>query len=74
MKLGSVREVISYHINQNIFFKQALVKGELWLGLRKLHQLTSAGDYSLNITLTDFDGKSYNAYYDQFQVIAISLG
>ena len=46
----------------------------MWLGLRKLHQLTSVGDYSLNITLTDFDGKSYNAYYDQFQVIAISLG
>merc|ERR1712126_474047 len=43
-------------------------RGEMWLGLRKLHQLTSAGDYSLNITLTDFDGKSYNAFYDQFQV------
>jgi len=43
-------------------------RGELWLGLRKLHQLTSIGDYSLNITLADFDGKSYNAYYDQFQV------
>ena len=74
MKLGSVREVTSYHINQNIFFKLALGKGELWLGLRKLHQLTSAGDYSLNITLTDFDGKSYNAYYNQFQVIVILLG
>ena len=46
----------------------------MWLGLRKLHQLTSAGHYSLNITLTDFDGKSYNAYYDHFKVIAISMG
>ena len=65
-------DFLSYY--QDIFFKLALGKGEMWLGLRKLHQLTSAGDYSLNITLTDFDGKSYNAYYNQFQVIAISLG
>ena len=55
--------------------KYCFWKGELWLGLRKLYQLTSAGDdYSLDITLTDFDGKSYNAYYDHFQVITISLG
>merc|ERR1719192_3070954 len=43
-------------------------KGELWLGLKKLHQLTAGGDYSLRVDMTDFDGKSYVAYYDQFKV------
>jgi len=43
-------------------------KGESWLGLEKLHQLTSEGSYSLKITMTDFDNKTYVAVYDQFQV------
>ena len=43
----------------------------MWLGLEKLHQLTSEGSYSLRITMKDFDGKSYVAVYDQFQVIKI---
>jgi len=42
--------------------------GELWLGLEKLHQLTSEGSYSLNITMKDFDDKIYVAVYDQFKV------
>ena len=40
----------------------------MWLGLEKLHQLTCQGNYSLKITLTDFDSKTYVAIYDQFQV------
>lgn len=43
-------------------------RGELWLGLEKLHQLTSKGSYSLRITMKDFDDKTYVAVYDQFQV------
>jgi len=42
--------------------------GELWIGLDKLHQLTSARSYSLKITMTDYDGKIYTALYEQFQV------
>ena len=45
------------------------ILGESWLGLEKLHQLTSEGSYSLHITLKDFDQKTYVAVYDQFQVI-----
>ena len=43
--------------------------GEIWLGLKKLHQLTSKNDYRLEVSLTDFDGKIYKAVYDHFQVI-----
>ena len=42
--------------------------GELWLGLETIHQLTSDGSYSLRITMKDFDGQSYVAVFDQFQV------
>ena len=43
--------------------------GEIWLGLQKLHQLTSENDYSLYVSLTDFDGRIYKAVYDHFRVI-----
>ena len=43
--------------------------GELWLGLEPLHKLTSERDYKLNVTLMDFDNKSYTAVYDQFKVL-----
>jgi len=43
-------------------------RGELWLGLEKLHQLTSEGSYSLHITLKDWDDKTYVAVYDHFEV------
>ena len=48
---------------QNIF------AGEIWLGLKKIHELTSGGGYSLQITMTDFDQNSYVAYYHRFQVV-----
>ena len=47
--------------------------GELWLGLEKLHHFTSQGNYSLNITMTDFDDKTYLAIYDQFQVTMMMI-
>ena len=46
--------------------------GESWLGLEKLHQLTSESSGSLQITLKDFDNNTYVAFYDQFQVRDIS--
>ena len=48
-----------------------IIPGELWLGLERIHQLTSDSSSWLNITLTDFDDKNYTAIYDQFQVIDI---
>ena len=38
------------------------------MGLEKLHQLTSNGDYGLNITMTDFDDQSYFAVYNEIKV------
>ena len=52
--------------------RKQFVSGEIWLGLEKLHQLTSEADYGLRITLKDFDQQTYMAYYDQFQVMLIS--
>ena len=46
--------------------------GEVWIGLDKLHQLTSARSYSLKITMTDYDGKKYTALFEQFQVNSFS--
>ena len=38
-----------------------------------VHQITSVGNYSLHINLTDFDQKTYVAVYDQFQVFMILM-
>ena len=72
MKLVLLREVFSTYIqiHQKADIEQ-LAKatlGESWLGLKKVHQLTSERDYSLHVNLTDFDGKSYSAVYDLFKV------
>ena len=45
-----------------------IVPGELWLGLENVYNLTSKRDYSLRVTLTDFDGQTYFAVYNRFQV------
>jgi len=42
--------------------------GESWIGLDELHRLTSQRSYMLKITMTDYDGASYVAVYDQFKV------
>ena len=44
----------------------------MWLGLRKIQQLTTEGDYSLHVILKDFDNKTYQAVYDHFEVIKIN--
>ena len=37
-----------------------------------MHSLTIDYSYKLKITLTDFDGKKYDAVYDQFKVDQIT--
>ena len=49
---------------------QNILPGESWIGLGELHRLTSQRSYSLKITMTDYDGTSYVAVYDQFKVIS----
>ena len=44
------------------------VKGEHWLGLKKISCLTSVGVTKLRIDLIDFAGHSKFAYYDYFHV------
>ena len=47
-----------------------MFSGEGWIGLDKLHQLTSQRSYSLRIIMTDYDQMSYVAVYDQFKVLS----
>ena len=42
--------------------------GEFWLGLDKIHRLTSSGNYKLRVDLEDFSGNTYYAEYDFFKV------
>ncbi|XP_020628450.1 ryncolin-2-like [Orbicella faveolata] len=42
--------------------------GEFWLGLDEIHRLTSSGRYKLRVDLEDFDGNTYYAEYDFFEV------
>ena len=41
--------------------------GEVWLGLDKIHRLTSSGSYKLRVDLEDFAGNPYYAEYDLFE-------
>ena len=45
-----------------------ILLGESWLGLENLHRLTSQQSYSLQVTMTDWDQKTYVAVYHQFEV------
>ena len=47
------------YTNTKEFFIKANLAGESWLGLDKLHRLTSEASFGLKIVLTDFDGKRW---------------
>ena len=42
--------------------------GEVWLGLSKVHRLTSNGTNSLRVDLGDFDGNTAYAQYSTFNI------
>merc|ERR1719391_1774323 len=74
---GSVRVLVRKEVgNPADYFDKTFAEyqegfsanGESWLGLENLHRLTSQQDYKLKIIMTDFDGKKYDAVYDQFKV------
>ncbi|XP_055600769.1 ficolin-2-like [Uranotaenia lowii] len=44
------------------------LRGEFWLGLKRIHQLTSSMRHELHVLLEDFEGKSVVAKYDDFRV------
>nr|KAG5693651.1 hypothetical protein BaRGS_017381 [Batillaria attramentaria] len=41
---------------------------EFWLGLDKIHRLTSSNNYSLRVDLEDFDGSTAYAEYRDFSI------
>ncbi|KAH8403227.1 hypothetical protein KR222_008209, partial [Zaprionus bogoriensis] len=44
------------------------LEGEFWLGLDKLHALTTDQDQELLVLLEDFEGKAMYEYYDAFKI------
>ncbi|XP_078382811.1 uncharacterized protein LOC144665431 [Oculina patagonica] len=44
------------------------LNGEYWLGLEKMHRLTSSGQYKLRVDLEDFAGNTAYAQYDSFGI------
>ena len=42
--------------------------GEFWLGLDKIHSLTTSGRYKLRVDLEDSAGNTSYAEYDSFEV------
>ena len=47
--------------------------GESWIGLDRLHEITTSGSFGLKVIMGDYDGKTYNAIYHEFQVVQITL-
>ena len=67
--LGTFFSYLSSNNGGSMGIKQIFLPGDLWLGLRKIQQLTTEVDYSLHVTLKDFDNKTYRAVYSHFEVI-----
>ena len=44
------------------------LKGEFWLGLEKIHQITCTRLYSLQVDFSDFNGNSFRSNYNSFSV------
>ncbi|XP_030062696.1 fibrinogen C domain-containing protein 1 [Microcaecilia unicolor] len=49
------------------------LKGELWLGLKKIHTLTIQGNYELRVDLEDFENSTAFAHYGTFGVGLFSV-
>ncbi|XP_077969666.1 microfibril-associated glycoprotein 4-like [Styela clava] len=47
--------------------------GEYWMGLEKLHRLTSDGDFELRIDLEDWEGYKRYAKYSSFSIGSASI-
>ena len=45
--------------------------GEVFLGLDQLHQLTNSANYTLNITMVDYDNSTFHAVFDDFKVVLL---
>ena len=45
--------------------------GEFWLGLDKIHRLTSSRNYKLRVDLEDFPGNVFYAEYGVFHVTSM---
>ena len=63
-----MNKVPKYSLKALKYFQNIYFPGESWLGLETIHQITSVRNYSLHITLKDFDNQTYVAVYDQFEV------
>ena len=46
------------------------LNGEFWLGLDKIHRLTSGDNSILRVDLEDFEGNTAYAEYDMFSVMS----
>ena len=46
------------------------LNGEFWLGLDKIHRLTSEDNSTLRVDLEDFEGNSTYAEYNTFSVMS----
>uniref|UniRef100_A0A182J0G1 Fibrinogen C-terminal domain-containing protein n=1 Tax=Anopheles atroparvus TaxID=41427 RepID=A0A182J0G1_ANOAO len=44
------------------------IKGEFWIGLEKIHQLTSSRPYELMVEMKDFQGNHRYAHYPEFEI------
>lgn len=50
------------------------IAGEFWLGLDKIHEMTSARLHELRIEMEDFDGEKKHAQYDLFAISSEETG
>ena len=57
-----------YHVWTDYKRGFGYLRGEFWLGLDKIHRLTSSGGYKLRVDLEDFAGNTVYAEYGLFAV------
>ena len=63
---GSVDFYLTWSDYQNGFGN---LNGEFWLGLNKIHRLTSNNSNMLRVDLDDFEGNTRYAEYNSFDVM-----